>query len=488
MATGTLDETTRAALEGHLRTELQRIYGSNRWIIATEYLQGAVALAETVADYPDTSVLALGARVGVGPVAEGLSVLSMDLPFTDEMITDMRTAAEALRNPSPEFQTKVDQWDPTAEARVLGSVTATAGMLVNRSSFGARPQHWCDLEDKLAIEALWAAADIPLADSAQVALSDVDGVLDAHDRLRSEAGTVWAVDNSLGWHGGGAGTFWVADRTAAEELCQTLSAHSRVRIMPFLEGVPCSIHGMVIPVAGGASSATVAFRPAEMMMLRDRVNHRFIYGRAATYWDPAPDDRIAMRDTARRIGDQLARQVGFRGAFTVDGVMSTDGFVPTEVNTRYGAALPQAMPTLEGDTLSLYLIHLALVEDELDDLNPEQFERWVVENLDRRRTARGFFDVADAPDQERTADVDRTLDGVVKAVSVPNDVEPTLACDAMARVRWGAARGGGMFMVNFGPSVAAGPATAPLLVEVIEAAAELWSLPIPPIEAARSVR
>ena len=45
---------------------------------------------------------------------------------------------------------------------------------------------------------------------------------------------------------------------------------------------------------------------------------------------------------ARRPGESArscGRTVDFRGAFTVDGVATADGFRPTEVNPRFGAGL-----------------------------------------------------------------------------------------------------------------------------------------------------
>ena len=50
--------------------------------------------------------------------------------------------------------------------------------------------------------------------------------------------------------------------------------------MPFLDGVPCSIHGMVLP------DGTAVFRPVEIAILRDVARRRFVYGGLSTYWDP----------------------------------------------------------------------------------------------------------------------------------------------------------------------------------------------------------
>ena len=44
-----------------------------------------------------------------------------------------------------------------------------------------------------------------------------------------------------------------------------------------------------------------------------------------------------MRDAARRVGAHLQRAHGYRGAFGIDGVLTADGFRPTELNTRMSA-------------------------------------------------------------------------------------------------------------------------------------------------------
>ena len=46
-----------------------------------------------------------------------------------------------------------------------------------------------------------------------------------------------------------------------------------------------------------------------------------------------------MREAARRVGAVLRDEVAYRGAFTLDGVATVDGFRPTELNPRFGAGL-----------------------------------------------------------------------------------------------------------------------------------------------------
>jgi predicted ATP-grasp superfamily ATP-dependent carboligase len=85
-------------------------------------------------------------------------------------------------------------------------------------------------------------------------------------------------------------------------------------------------------------------RPVELVMLRPPTGSRFRYAGAGTFWDPPPADREATREVARRVGRALADRVGFRGAFGVDGILSEDGFVPTELNPRFAAGLVTSWP------------------------------------------------------------------------------------------------------------------------------------------------
>ena len=61
----------------------------------------------------------------------------------------------------------------------------------------------------------------------------------------------------------------------------------RVRIMPFLEGIATSVHGIVLP------DGVVALRPVELVTLR-RPGHRLVYSGCATFWDPPDDVREEM--------------------------------------------------------------------------------------------------------------------------------------------------------------------------------------------------
>jgi hypothetical protein len=85
-----------------------------------------------------------------------------------------------------------------------------------------------------------------------------------------------------------------------------------------------------------------AVRPVEMVTLRrDRGDGQrgLFYAGCATFFDPPLAVRARMRKIARLVGVALRADVDFRGAFTVDGVVVGDRFLPTELNPRMGAGL-----------------------------------------------------------------------------------------------------------------------------------------------------
>lgn len=223
----------------------------------------------------------------------------------------------------------VDEFDPDRRAVVLGSFLLESETVAGRPALFHRRAAWLALEDKTVVDELWQRAGIGTVPFEVVSLYDAWA---AANRLDRGAGTVWSMDATGGWHGGATGVRWVTSTEEADEVLVEWRDHtSVVRVMPFIEGIPCSIHGIVCP------DGVVALRPVEMVTLRR--GHRFQYSGCATFWDPPPDVREEMRLVARRVGAVLRREADFAGAFTVDGVVGADGFRPTELNPRAGAGL-----------------------------------------------------------------------------------------------------------------------------------------------------
>lgn len=369
-----------------IEAEMCAIYGSRAWLLAGDVLQGASAAAQRLRKLGSPRCFVIAARTGTGPPPspDDCEWWVLDLPPMP-LMEAIHSSEDALRALPDEVQAAVDRFDPDRTLRVLGAIFSDGRPVAGRRFWGARPAEWRALEDKITIDAVWDTVGIPRAPSEVVDLSE-DALLAAAARVDLGAGTVWAGDASRGFHGGATYTCRVrpeALRQPAE--VERAAAHLRTRclqarVMPFLEGIPCSIHGIVFP------DHVVVLRPAEMVtLLRDTGVTGFLYARAATFWDPPVARREEMRDAARRVGEHLRARWGYRGTFTIDGVMTRDGFRPTELNPRIGAALGMMARRASGRPFPFDLLQDALVEGLPIDVDPVALEAELLALSDARR-------------------------------------------------------------------------------------------------------
>ena len=361
--------------------ELGAVYGSRSWLVASDVLQGAGRTVRRLRAWGAPQCFAIAARMGVGdlPQPEDWEHRVLGLPNAP-MMEAIHSAENALRDLPREVIDAVDAFDPQRAARVIGTIVSDGRPVAGRAFWGARPRSWRELEDKVLVDRLWDACGIPRMDSEVVAV-DHAALRAAHRRLDRGAGTVWAGDATKGFHGGGAYTFPVRSETEAARATEALAKQCvRARVMPYLEGIPCSIHGIVFP------DHVVVLRPAELLVLRHAATGRFVYCRADTFWDPPTATRASMREAARTAGTMLRQSMGYRGAFTIDGVATGEGFRPTELNPRVGAAL-----ALMDADFPFSFLHDALVEGVAFATDPIALETSLVARADAARRANIAF-------------------------------------------------------------------------------------------------
>jgi hypothetical protein len=307
---------------------LKSVFGGRRVVLA-----GAVAAAWTehvavLRDAGATDLLVVADGWGAGDPPDA-RVVVVEAPPGQSVMEHIRAEERFLADPPVEVRSALDEFDPEGDAVVLGSFLNVTPRLADREFLTYRRPEWVALEDKVVVDEFWDRAGVDRQPSAIVPLDDAERAAAMLDR---GDGTVWAADARDGFHGGAAQTYWVADdESRAVAVAGLRPVCDRVRVMPFLDGIPCSIHGIVLP------DGVAVLRPVEMVTLRQQ--RRFVYAGCATYWDPPDDVREQMRAIARTVGSQLAADVGFRGTFTVDGVVASDGFWPTELNPRFGAGI-----------------------------------------------------------------------------------------------------------------------------------------------------
>ena len=275
-------------------------------------------------------VIATGGN-GVGPLPDDVEIFALEPEPATSMLDGLHRHLAKLERPPAMLIDAVRAFDPRSEAQVIGTFLNTATHLDGRPFLAYRRPEWVALEDKTVVDALWDRARVDHA-PAVVVPAEADALAHAASQVDAGDGTVWSGDAREGFNGGAEFVRWVRTAADADRAVTFFGAHcDRVRVMPFLEGVPCSIHGIVF------DEHVAAGRPVEMVTLRRPPDHpdgAFFYAGCSTFFDPPLATRTSMREIARTTGALLRAEVGFRGAFTIDGVASDRGFLPTELNPR----------------------------------------------------------------------------------------------------------------------------------------------------------
>ena len=290
---------SKKELVEYYRTILGQDIAKTPWIVALDVLVGAAHLAKILRELGAKRILVIGAVRGVGEIPEDLECINLELGQVKSMMAGIQRGEAALENLPDWVLERVEAFDPKKEARVMRAFFSNEKPIAGRPVFGARRDAWSALEDKMIVDDLWDAIGISRAPRELVTLDD-SALFDIAHQLDQGAGTVWVGDNRDGWHGGAERMRWVQAEEEMPNAKIFLSQFSdRVRVMPFLEGIPCSIHGWVFP------DKTIAFRPCEMLVFQIREQSKFFYAGAATNWKPKELVRKTMVDIAIQTGEDI---------------------------------------------------------------------------------------------------------------------------------------------------------------------------------------
>ena len=417
--------------------------------------------------------LVAGSRgTGTVPTEAEAALRVLDVRGADPLEHN-RNVQRALAALPSAVQDAVDAWDPDGAARTLHTdPLAEPRPVAGRAAYATRPEAWTALEDKVVIDAFWDEVGVPRAPY-QVVSAEHKALRTAANALDRGSGTVWAPDAREGANAGAVALRWVRPGDDGREAAASLARIAdRVRVMPFLEGIPASIHGIVFP------DAVVVLRPVEMLVLRPATGDRLFYAGCSTWFDPRPEDRETMRELARRVGIALREHVGFRGSFGIDGVLAEEGFLPTELNPRLGAGVGTLAGAL-GD-FPLILLCLTIAEGERLDYRPELLERAVLETADNHRVCGGG----------RTTERTLTDTGTFDLVADGDDYrEATAGEDPEATLLFGPGPIGGFLRFTLNPALnPPGPPSAPQAARAFRLADRLLGTDFGDLEAARNVR
>lgn len=417
-------------------------------------------MVATLREWGAAGVMVVAAVEGVGELPDPPVFYTRTSGPT--IMAGLRAFDFSIANPSASVTAAVDKFDPLGEALVLTSPFSVLTEAFGRAVYGPRPPVQSALEDKMVVDDIWDASGIPRAPSEIVVVADA---VAASRRVAGPFGSVWVADNKEGWHGGTDYVRWVATEADEAEAADWYSVRAdRVRVMPFLDGIPCSIHGWV------THNGIAVTRPMELLVLRRTDQTGFVYAGFANFWDPPNRFREAMRSAARAVGEHLIARVGYRGPYGIDGVLTSAGFLPTELNPR--ATAGHIGPAQAAGLMAEAIARAQLAGDL--ELDADWLEETLLHAGDSQRGGRALMSLAE-PLPDRKIDV-AFIDGKVAVADEKH---------RQATIGTGTSPQGGIVLVRFDQErIPHGPSVAPLAVAALGFARDKWDLPIPPVEAA----
>lgn len=437
---------------------LESIYGNRKWVLAAQAAVATRPMQELLSGW-GAETLVVASNEGTGEVPDTTIVYTRS--GGDTAVESIREFFRSVVAPAPEIQREVDRFDPAMEARVLAEPYATASEMVGRRTFGVRRQEWSAWEDKMRVDSLWSDLGIPHAPYRVVPVDDAPR---AAVELASDLGTVWVADNTEGWHGGGEYVRWVPPTGGFEEAVSWYSGRAGlVRVMPFLDGLPCSIHGWV------SATGVAVFEPVEILIFRHADGSGLAYSGVATLWTAPDHTRDEMRSISLAVGQALRERDDYRGPYGIDGILTLDGFRPTELNPRMSAGAGIQLAKVD---VPLGLLMRAEAEGEIN-VDHEWLERSAREHRKPgihfgkmvRREVRDEFHVA--------------LSGGAEVVATDDEAE------SAGKVIAGPSATGSYVTGQFDPDrVGVGPPSGPFVAAVLNLASQRWELGLPEMAAA----
>jgi hypothetical protein len=464
-----MDDSFVAECADHAR----RLVEGRAIVIGGLPLAGATRLVRRVRELGAARCFVVATGVGTGPLPGTAEAESIVVPIAASNISEeMRLVERTLTDPPPDVLAALDAFDPDRTALVLLALVEPMRAIGSRVAYGARRAEWVALEDKTLADELFDATGVARPPS-QIVPTERSALHAAARALDRGAGTVWVGDAREGFNGGGTHVRWIRGDDDGRDAAEFFASQcDHVRVAPFVEGISCSVHGFV------TDDGTAVFRPVELVNLRRPGHDRFLYAGCATFWDPSASDREAMRAAARRLGSCLRERVGYRGPFTLDGILGSDGFVATECNPRWGAGLTCFRAVLP--ELSFELLAYQAAAGDAGWLRAADLERVVTAAGDRVRDGGGWTSIATPVDATRVEDLVHTENGFrVEAGGEPAHGRLTIGPGAM----------GGFVRVEFDPEhVPKGPSVGPLVVDAFAYADRVHDAGLGELVAATAVR
>ena len=461
---------------------LRPFFEGRKWILAGGPVAGYPAITKQLRELGAERSLIVAEQVGTGPLPDKdhADWVSYDVRATS-MMDGFRQGAALLEDPPDLGRAAIDRYDPDGTALVLGNAFIHVPAVHGRRVYGWRRTAWWELEDKVVVDEFWDAAGIPHAPS-QVVAVEAEAIRDAAKRLGRGDGVVVQADVTEGFNGGAEYLRWLKEPFAGEpfdDAVSFLAGHSEsVRVAPFLEGIPVSVHGCVLP------EAVIVFRPVENLILRRPGETKLQYAATATFYDPPDADREIMREHARKAGELLRERVDYRGFYTCDGILTAEGWRAVELNTRAGGGvgnIKKSIPELPLDLLQQVIMDGDWERMDLPERAAAELERVIVEGADAVRNGGGHAVVTLRADE--TVEHKIVEDGVGGYRLALESETPD------GKLMLGPANTGALLRF-FADSerTPAGPSIAPRTIAAFALADQIFGTNIGPLEPAKPVR
>ena len=302
---------------------------------------------------------------------------------------ELRAYHNALEQLDATQVAAIDNFDPSREAIVIGAFWFELSSVAHRRVFGYRDPSWIKFEDKCEVSFIWNKAGITQAKSQVITASSL--------KISLPQGWTYPFvisgDSQKGITGGGSHVRAIYSEELLTSILPFFEEEcAKLRLMEYIDGVSCSIHGLVL------ETEVLTSIPIEMVVIPNS-NGKFMYMGASTHWEPLPSEHAHLRDTARKVGNALRKEVNFRGTFTIDGVLKDGTFFPTEINTRAGAGI---FALYSEDHTPYFLMDLMIKDGQHFELDPAELQNWMQYTASSNRSTRSWGGAAidgDCPEE-----------------------------------------------------------------------------------------
>lgn len=372
------------------RKSLNTVISRQKWITGMPVLVGAESAAQELIELGAKEVFAIGCTEGIrhAPMKDThksrITSHCVEVESKSEMMDEIRSSESVLNHLDSESLSLIDAFDPQHEALVMRTIFSEGKPIAGRSVFGARPQSWQALEDKIIIDEFWDLAGVKRAPSQNIKLN-LAKLQHAFHNMNHGQGVVISGDAKSGFHGGASRTRWAKTEQQLELILNELLLEcEEARVMPLLEGVSCSMHGWVFP-----NGEYISLHPCEMLVSYSEQETKFEYHGASSYWRPSPTLEQEMREAVEKSAELLSKKYNYRGVFTVDGIATDKGFFPSELNPRFGGALSRLGSALP--ELPLLSMHYASIEGYDLGISPRELKELIISIAEAKPIIRGMI-------------------------------------------------------------------------------------------------